>query len=83
MSSKKPMRPRRFRKQKSLVGELKGYDYDYRKTDVLKKFLTETGRILPRRRTSLSARQQRHLAQVIKRARVMALLPYTKRLVRK
>jgi len=49
---------------------------DYKDTEVLKKFLNPHGKIMPRRRTGLSASNQRLLAQAVKRARFMALLPY-------
>lgn len=49
---------------------------DYKDTDVLKKFLNPHGKIMPRRRTGLSAPNQRALAEAVKRARFMALLPY-------
>lgn len=51
--------------------------------EVLKRFLSETGKILPRRRTGLSAKEQRILAKTIKRARILGLLPFTEKLVRK
>nr|6GZQ_R2 Chain R2, 30S ribosomal protein S18 [Thermus thermophilus HB8]6GZX_R3 Chain R3, 30S ribosomal protein S18 [Thermus thermophilus HB8]6GZX_R4 Chain R4, 30S ribosomal protein S18 [Thermus thermophilus HB8]6GZZ_R3 Chain R3, 30S ribosomal protein S18 [Thermus thermophilus HB8]6GZZ_R4 Chain R4, 30S ribosomal protein S18 [Thermus thermophilus HB8] len=56
---------------------------DYRNVEVLKRFLSETGKILPRRRTGLSAKEQRILAKTIKRARILGLLPFTEKLVRK
>ncbi|HVY73162.1 MAG TPA: 30S ribosomal protein S18 [Candidatus Paceibacterota bacterium] len=49
---------------------------DYKDTETLKKFLNPHGKIMPRRRTGLSAPNQRALAQAVKRARFMALLPY-------
>lgn len=49
---------------------------DYKDTDLLKKFLNPHGKIMPRRRTGLSAANQRALAEAVKRARFMALLPY-------
>jgi small subunit ribosomal protein S18 len=49
---------------------------DYKDTETLKKFLNPHGKIMPRRRTGLSSANQRALAQAIKRARFMALLPY-------
>ncbi len=51
---------------------------DYKDIDTLKKFLTEGGKILPRRLTGLSAKQQRQITTAIKRARHLALLPYTR-----
>jgi small subunit ribosomal protein S18 len=50
---------------------------DYKDTDLLKKFISERGKILPRRVTGTSAKYQRALTIAIKRARVVALLPYT------
>ena len=49
---------------------------DYKDTELLKKFLNPHGKIMPRRRTGLSAANQRALAEAVKRARFMALLPY-------
>lgn len=51
-------------------------DIDYKDTETLLKFVTERGKILPRRITGVSAFHQKHLAQAIKRARHMALLPF-------
>ncbi|MCS7068221.1 MAG: 30S ribosomal protein S18 [Meiothermus sp.] len=56
---------------------------DFKNVDILKRFLSETGKILPRRRTGLNAQDQRKLARTIKRARMMGLLPFTEKLVRK
>ncbi|MHC0039359.1 30S ribosomal protein S18 [Pseudoneobacillus sp. C159] len=49
---------------------------DYKEVDLLKKFISERGKILPRRVTGTSAKYQRKLTIAIKRARQMALLPY-------
>ncbi|ETP66991.1 30S ribosomal protein S18 [Planococcus sp. FY231025] len=49
---------------------------DYKDTDLLKKFISERGKILPRRVTGTSAKWQRKLTIAIKRARIMALLPF-------
>lgn len=49
---------------------------DYKDVDLLRKFVTERGKILPRRITGLTAKQQRDLTQAIKRARILALLPF-------
>ncbi|MEB3273444.1 MAG: 30S ribosomal protein S18 [Prochlorothrix sp.] len=49
---------------------------DYKDVDLLRKFITERGKILPRRITGLTAQQQRDLTTAIKRARILALLPY-------
>lgn len=49
---------------------------DYKNVELLQKFITERGKILPRRITGLTAKQQRDLTTAIKRARILALLPF-------
>lgn len=49
---------------------------DYKDVDSLKKFLNPNGRILSRKRTGLTAKNQRSLAEAVKRARFMGLLPF-------
>lgn len=49
---------------------------DYKDPEFLKKFLNEQGKILPRRITGTSLKFQRRIAQAVKRARHLALLPY-------
>lgn len=56
-----------------------GEKVDYKDVRKLSRFLTERGKILPRRATGLSAKQQRQVSNAIKRARQIALLPYVKR----
>ena len=51
--------------------------FDYKDVDLLRSFITERGKIRPRRQTGVSAKQQRAIARAIKRARHMALLPFT------
>lgn len=51
--------------------------FDYKDIDILKKFLTKKGRIKSRKRTGVTTKQQRRVAQAVKHARFMALLPYT------
>ncbi|GAB4137983.1 MAG: 30S ribosomal protein S18 [Cyanobacteria bacterium J069] len=53
-----------------------GDPIDYKDVELLRKFVTERGKILPRRITGLTAKQQRDLTQSIKRARLLALLPF-------
>jgi len=48
---------------------------DYRDYEVLRKFMTERGKILPARNTGINASQQRAVKRAIRRARVMGLLP--------
>lgn len=55
---------------------IKPSDIDYKDLETLFQFITERGKILPRRITGVSAHHQRFLAQAIKRARHMALLPF-------
>ena len=52
-------------------------DIDYKDLDALRQFIGETGKIVPSRITGTSARFQRRLAAEIKRARYLALLPYS------
>ncbi len=49
---------------------------DYKNVELLKRFISERGKILPRRVTGTSAKYQRQLTTAIKRARQIALLPY-------
>lgn len=51
-------------------------EIDYKDVHLLKKFITESGKIVPSRITGTKARYQRQLANVIKLARFLALLPY-------
>ena len=60
----------RFCKDKSLV-------IDYKNVELLSQFITERGKIMPRRMTGNCAKHQRRLATAIKRARILALLPFT------
>ncbi|MBZ6085435.1 30S ribosomal protein S18 [Streptomyces olivaceus] len=52
---------------------------DYKDTDLLRKFISDRGKIRSRRVTRVTAQQQRQLARAIKNAREMALLPYSTR----
>ncbi len=52
-------------------------EIDYKDLDLLRPYITETGKIVPSRITGTSARYQRQLAAAVKRARYLALLPYT------
>lgn len=52
---------------------------DYKDVDILKKFVNPHGRIMPSRHTGVSSKHQRKLAEAIKRARFMGLLPYIAR----
>ncbi len=72
---KKPIRKPARRKVCNFCVEKSEY-IDYKDVAKLKKYLTESGKILPRRMTGVCARHQRELAVAIKRARQMALIPY-------
>jgi small subunit ribosomal protein S18 len=51
---------------------------DYKDDRLLSRFITDTGKILPSRLSGVDARHQRQLAKAIKKARYLALLPYSK-----
>jgi small subunit ribosomal protein S18 len=53
-----------------------GDPIDYKDVDLLRKFITERGKILPRRITGLTSKQQRDLTEAVKRSRIIALLPF-------
>jgi small subunit ribosomal protein S18 len=52
---------------------------DYKNVETLRKFINPYGRILSRKRTNLTAKNQRKLAEAIKRARFMGLFPYVEK----
>ena len=73
MKSRRPF----FRRQKSCP--FSGADaptIDYKDVKLLQRFVSERGKIVPRRITAVSSKKQRELAQAIKRARNLALMPY-------
>lgn len=74
-SAKKPMRKAPRRKVCAFCLE-KATAIDYKDTAKLKKYVTEKGKILPRRMTGVCSKHQRLLASAIKRARLVALLPF-------
>lgn len=49
---------------------------DYKDIDLLRKFITDQGKILPRRSTGLTVKQQKQITKCIKKARILALLPF-------
>ncbi len=55
---------------------------DYKDVELLKRFLNEQGKLLPRRITNVSARFQRQLTRAVKRARHLALIPFVADAVR-
>jgi small subunit ribosomal protein S18 len=69
-----------FRRRKYCKFTAEGVkEIDYKDLNTLKNYITDTGKIVPSRITGTNARYQRQLARAIKRARYLALLPYTDR----
>jgi len=68
---------RGFRASRQLRNELRLEDIHYKNIELLSKFVDPRGRILSRRKTKISAKMQRRITTAIKRARHLALLPYT------
>jgi len=71
--------PAKFRKESKKVCAFcaeKSETIDYKNVAKIRKYMTEKGKIIPRRTTGVCAAHQRELTNAIKRARVMALLPY-------
>ncbi|MGN1327147.1 MAG: 30S ribosomal protein S18 [Clostridia bacterium] len=70
----------KFRKMRKKVCPLcanKDFVLDYKNADQLKKFINDKGKILPRRATGACAKHQRDITIAVKRARQIAILPYT------
>lgn len=67
-----------FYRRKKICQMCAGKSVDYKDVMILYKYINEKGKILPRRMTGACAKHQRHIANQIKIARYMALLPYTK-----
>ena len=68
-----------FRKKKKVCYMCTGKDINYKDVDTLKRYINEKGKVLPRRVTGACAKHQRHIAEQVKIARAIALLPYTKK----
>ena len=80
MAEDRPRRPQRGRRPRKKVCAFcadKSIVIDYKDTSRLKRFISEKGKILPRRMTGTCAKHQRELATGIKRSRAIALMPYT------
>jgi small subunit ribosomal protein S18 len=75
--AKGPMRMRRAKKKICSYCVDKVTDIDYKEVAKLKKYISERGKILPRRISGNCAKHQRQMTNAIKRARHVALLPYT------
>lgn len=71
--------PKPFKKRRKVCEfcERNAAEVDYKDVATLKKFISEKGKILPRRATGTCAKHQRKVTEAIKRARNVALLPYT------
>ena len=67
-----------YRKKKKVCYLCTGKTFDYKDVDILKKYINDKGKILPRRVTGACAKHQRYIAMQIKRARFMALIPFVK-----
>ena len=67
-----------LRKKKFCRFTVEGYtEIDYKDVDLLRNYISETGKIIPSRITGTSAKFQRMLAEAIKRARFLALIPFS------
>ncbi|MDD3241205.1 MAG: 30S ribosomal protein S18 [Bacilli bacterium] len=66
------------KKRKKICYMCTGKNIDYKDVESLRKYVNEKGKILPRRVTGACAKHQRHIAEQIKRARAIALLPFTR-----
>jgi len=66
-----------YRKKKKICYMCTGKKINY-KDEILRKYINDKGKILPRRVTGACAKHQRYIAEQIKKARAIALLPYTK-----
>lgn len=74
--SREPRLRRRGRTKVSYLTINKIHHVDYKEIGMLKRFLTDRGKILPRRQSGNTAKQQRMITRAIKRARELALLPF-------
>lgn len=80
MSRKQLNRPEvSMTRQSKKYGKQANKEVDYKDVETLRRYLTETGKIVPIRVSGISAKYQRSLARAIKNARYLALLPYTDR----
>ncbi|MCV2528572.1 MAG: 30S ribosomal protein S18 [Candidatus Lightella neohaematopini] len=65
-----------YNKQKLFLTKNYILKINYKNIDILKNYISESGKIIPSRITGLSAKQQRIVARAIKRARYLSLIPY-------
>ena len=66
------------RKKKKICQMCAWKSVDYKDVMIINKYINEKGKIMPRRMTGACAKHQRHIAEQIKYARFMALVPYVK-----
>ena len=79
-NKKRNSKDRSFRRPRKKVCQFcadKSQEIDYKDAEKLKRFVSEKGKILPRRVTGTCAKHQRKVTEAIKRARTIALLPFT------
>ena len=69
----------RFKKKMCRFCHDKSLPIDYKRADILENFITDRGKILPRRITGTCSKHQRDIAREIKRARIIALLPFVEK----
>ncbi|MDD3187446.1 MAG: 30S ribosomal protein S18 [Bacilli bacterium] len=68
-----------YRKKKKICQMCAGKSVDYKDVDIIKKYISnDNKKILPRRMTGACAKHQRYIAEQVKKARFMALIPFTK-----
>ena len=68
-----------YRKKKKVCQMCAGKDVDYKNVEVIKKYISaDKGKILPRRITGACSKHQRHIANEVKKARFMAIIPFVK-----
>ena len=67
-----------FYRRKKVCQMCAGKTVDYKDVAIVSKYINEKGKILPRRMTGACAKHQRHIAAEIKKARFMALVPFTR-----
>ena len=66
-----------FRKKKKVCQMCAGKSVNYKDPEILRKYINEKGKILPRRATGACAKHQRDITLTVKRARQIAILPFT------
>ncbi len=67
-----------YRKKKKICQMCAGKGVDYKDADIIRKYISDKGKILPRRITGNCAKHQRYIENQIKKARFMALVPFVK-----